>query len=210
MPFAGTAAGTILGAAATGAAVGAVSSAAIYTGVTLATGGTWSLEGMAQATAIGALIGGVTAGAGKAIQLWRAGELFAEDAAAAADGGLTPAGAARGVQEETLNAEQQLGERLGEDYMSSVEVRVGSENPREFDVISRSFVGQTTSSENALLNPENFLSQANRAKIQASLSFAQMTGRIGVFEFTNGVSDEVVNYIAYKAFELGGVPFWIL
>jgi hypothetical protein len=37
---------------------------------------------MAQATAIGALIGGVTAGAGKAIQLWRAGELFAEDAAA--------------------------------------------------------------------------------------------------------------------------------
>lgn len=92
-PLAGMALGSILGTAAVGAAIGAVSSAAIYTGFTLATGGTWSLEGMAQATAIGALITGVTAGAGKAFELWRAGALFAEEGIstagveAAADGG---------------------------------------------------------------------------------------------------------------------------
>jgi len=71
VPLAGTAPGSILMAVAVGAAIGAVADVALYTGITLATGGQWPFEGMAHATAIGALVGGVTAGAGKAFGPWR-------------------------------------------------------------------------------------------------------------------------------------------
>jgi hypothetical protein len=87
VPLAGTALGAILMSAAVGAAIGAVTDAAVYTGITLATGGQWSLEGMAGAAAIGALVGGVTAGAGKAFSLWRAAALAGRAGALAADGG---------------------------------------------------------------------------------------------------------------------------
>jgi len=84
-PLAGTALGSVLVTASIGAAIGAVTDAIVYTGLTLATGGQWSLEGMANAAAFGALVGGVTAGGMKAFSLWRAGAFAGR---VAAKGGL--------------------------------------------------------------------------------------------------------------------------
>ena len=97
--------------------------------------------------------------------------------------------------------------RVGPD---TVKVRVPVEGKMpEIDVFRPGrIVGETTDSPNALLNPSNFLSNPQREAIRLRMVLARETRSTAVFEFTQGVSDDVVWYIRFQA-ERYGVPWWV-
>jgi RHS repeat-associated protein len=74
---------------------------------------------------------------------------------------------------------------------------------REFDAVSGQYVAQTFGGRSALLKPGNFLSSSRREQIRATLQAAKATGRKAYFEFTDGVHDDVIQFIRRNAERVG-------
>lgn len=74
---------------------------------------------------------------------------------------------------------------------------------REFDVVSREYVGQTFGGASALLRPDNFLNKSRREQIRVTLEAAKATGRKALFEFRNGVHNDVLDFIRRNAERIG-------
>ena len=96
-------------------------------------------------------------------------------------------------------AARALAQRLG----GQASVAIEGFGAREFDVISRQYVGQTFGGTSALLKPDNFLSGSRREQIRATLQAAKATGRKAYFEFRNGVHDDVLDFIRRNADRIG-------
>ncbi|MCC7124599.1 MAG: hypothetical protein IT178_07110 [Acidobacteria bacterium] len=92
-----------------------------------------------------------------------------------------------------------LAQRLGGRASVAIEGFAG----REFDVVSQQYVGQTFGGASALLKPDNFLSSSRREQIRATLTAAKATGRKALFEFRNGVHDDVLDFIRRNAERIG-------
>lgn len=92
-----------------------------------------------------------------------------------------------------------LAKRLGGRASVTIEGFAG----REFHVVSQQYVGQTFGGTSALLKPENFLSSSRREQIRATLAAARATGRKALFEFRNGVHDDVIDSIRRNAQRTG-------
>jgi hypothetical protein len=95
-------------------------------------------------------------------------------------------------------AARSLARRLGGQASVSIEGFA-----REFDVVSRLYVAQTTSARSALVSPDNFLNAARREQIRATLEAARATGRKAYFEFRSGAHDEVLRFIRRNADRMG-------
>jgi RHS repeat-associated protein len=92
---------------------------------------------------------------------------------------------------------------LAERFSGEASVAIEGFGSREFDMVSREYVGQTTSAVSALLKPANFLSKANRDKIRATLEAAKALGKKAYFEFRSGADDEVIDFIRRNADRIG-------
>jgi len=194
-PLAGTALGAILGSAAVGATIGAVSSAAIYTGVTVATGGQWSLEGMAQASAIGAFVGGVTGGAGKAIQLARIGAL-----------GARAGSAAVGLSEDEVETAVSSESRLNHAWSTLVKSldREGID-PADLGLSGKSWgldrEAFTTLNREILTDPDATFPSALR-QTQGVTGFAKTVNGVRLVSFAYGPGQQSAGLLATTAVEL--------
>ena len=81
---------------------------------------------------------------------------------------------------------------------------------REFDVVSKDYVAQTTASRSAAAKPGNFLTGDRKAQIRATLQAAKQEDKIAYFEFTAGKPHaEVLDCIARNAVRLGA-PYVIV
>jgi len=92
-----------------------------------------------------------------------------------------------------------LAKRLG----GHASVMIEGFGNREFDAVSREFVGQTFGAASALLKPDNFLSKDRKEQIRATLEAARATGRQAYFEFRKGVHDDVMAFIRRNAERIG-------
>ena len=92
-----------------------------------------------------------------------------------------------------------LAQRLG----GRASVAIDGFGPREFDAVSDIYVGQTFGGTSALLKPDNFLSSSRREQIRVTLEAAKATGRKALFEFRNGVHDDVLDFISRNANRIG-------
>jgi SPP1 gp7 family putative phage head morphogenesis protein len=75
---------------------------------------------------------------------------------------------------------------------------------REFDVVTRLYVGQTTNTPNVAVNPDNYLKKQRRNQIKITMEAAKATGRIALFEFTQGKpSPKIIDYLEEKSKKIG-------
>jgi hypothetical protein len=83
-------------------------------------------------------------------------------------------------------------------------VRIDGYGNREFDAVSDRYIAQTTDSESAVNRPHNFLTISRRAQIRETLKAAKETGRVALFQFTNGApAQEVMDFITRNAERVG-------